>query len=227
MTSESQAEARDRTRNALLKAAAHELSRSGYADFVSERVANEFWSSLEEGSPAAGDLSADADSGRPELSHLFRSKEKLVLTVVKWMEEAWNEEVGYLFADEADPVGALLAVARGHAVFCRTMAPVGTALKAEFEGREHPVGRAINQALGRFIDDTVRLITKGRRSGEIPPGPPPRVMAFAYLGALDWVVSTHRGEAPLDALLAEKAALGILGLGPETTSGGRATAEDV
>ena len=225
MTSESdsapgrptQAESRVRTRNALLKAAAHEFSRCGYADSELERVANEVWESVEEGS-TAGDLSAGAVNARPELHHLFRSKEELALAVVHWMEEAWYEEVGYLFADEADPVGALLAVARGHAVFCREFPPVATTLRAEFEGLDHPVGRAINQALERFIDNAARLITTGRRSGAIPPGPPPRELALGYLGALDWIVTTLRGQAPSDALLAEKAALGLLGLAPPKDS---------
>ena len=221
MTSESEsapdrprrAEGRDRTRNALLRAAAHEFSRFGYADSSLERVADEVWSSVEEASPPA-DLSVGAVYARPELYHLFRSKEELALAVVRWLEETWYEEVGYLFADEADPVGALLAVARGHAVFSRKVPPVVTTLRAEFEGRDHPVGRAVNQAVGRFIDDTVRLITTGRRSGGIPPGPPPKEVALAYLGALDWVVKTLRGQAPFDALLAEKAVLGLLGLAP-------------
>ena len=213
-----QDEGRDRTRNALLRAAALEFSRFGYADSALERVANEVWSSVEEGS-TAGDLSAGAVYARPELYHLFRSKEELALAVVQWMEEAWYEEVGYLFADEADPVGALLAVARGHAVFCREFPAVGTTLRAEFEGRDHPVGRAINLVLGRFVDDAVRLITIGRRSGAIPPGPPPRELALAYLGALDWVVKTLRGQAPFDTLFAERAALGLLGLAPAVDSG--------
>jgi AcrR family transcriptional regulator len=221
MTSESdsapdrptQAEGRDRTRNAVLRAAAHEFSRFGYADSALERVVNEVWSSVDEASPPA-DLSAGAVYARPELYHLFRSKEELALAVVQWLEETWYEEVGYLFADESDPAGALLAVARGHAVFSRKVPPVVTTFKAEFEGRDHPVGRAVNQTLGRFIDDTVRLITTGRRSGAIPPGPPPKELALAYLGALDWVVKTLRGQAPFDALLAEKAVLGLLGLAP-------------
>ena len=220
MTSESEsapgrlwrAEGRDRARNALLKVAAHEFFCFGYADSALERVADEVWSSVEEG-PNAGDLSAGAVYARPELYHLLRSKEELALAVVRWEEETWYDEVGYLFADEADPVGALLAVARGHALYCREVPPL-TTLIVEFEGQDHPVGRAANQALGRIIDDTVRLITMGRRSGAIPPGPPPQELALAYLGALDWVVKTLRGQAPFDAMLAEKAALGLLGLAP-------------
>ena len=194
-----------------MKAAANEFARFGYADSALERVANEVWSSVEE-EPTAGDLSASALYARPELYHLFRSKEELALAVVQWMEETWYEEVGHLFADDADPVGALHAVARGHAVFCREFPAVGTILRAEFEGRDHPVGRAINQALGRFIDDAARLITTARRSGAIPPGPPPKELALAYLGALDWVVKTLRGQEPFDALLAERAVSGLLGL---------------
>jgi hypothetical protein len=32
--------------------------------------------------------------------------------VVKWVEETWDAEVGRLGAEEADPVDALIAVAR-------------------------------------------------------------------------------------------------------------------
>ena len=209
-----QAERRDRTRNALFKAAANEFLRYGYADSSMERVANEVWSSVEAGS-TAGDASAGAASSRPDLYPLFASKEELALAVVRFLEETWYDEVGYLFADEDDPVGALLAVARGHAVFCRNDVPPALAtLRAEFEGRDHPVGRAVNRVFRRAIDDTIQLIITGRRSGAIPPGPPPRALALAYLGALDWVVKTLRGQAPYDALLAEKAAMGLLGLAP-------------
>ena len=214
-----QANGRDRTRTAVLKAAAHEFFRFGYADSVLERMANKVWSSVEEG-PTARDLSAGAVYARPELYHLFRSKEELALAVVQWMEDTWYDEVGYLFDDETDPVGALLAVARGHAVYCRKVPPVVTTLSTEFQGRDHPVGRAANQVLGRFIDDTIRVITAGRRSGAIPPGPPPKELALAYLGALDRVVKTLRGEAPFDALLAERAVSGLLGLAPTSDSTG-------
>jgi AcrR family transcriptional regulator len=176
-------------------------------------VANEVWSPVEEGSTA--ELSAGAVYARPELYHLFRSKEELALAVVQWFEETWYEEVGYLSADESDPVGALLAVARGHAVFCRNdVPPVLTTFRAEFEGRDHPVGRAVKETIERIVDDTVRLMTAARRSGAIPPGPPPRELALAYLGALDGVAKSLRGQAPYDAVLAEKAALGLLGLAP-------------
>ena len=212
-------EGRDRTRTALLKVAAHEFSRFGCADSVLARVENKVQSSPEDG-PTAGDLSAGAVYARPELYHLFRSKEELALAVVQWMEETWYEEVGYLLANETDPVGALLAVARGHAHFSPTVLPVVMALSTEFEGRDHPVLRAVNQAHGRFIGDTVRLIKAGRRSGAIPPGPPPKVLALAYLGALNSIVNTLRGHAPYDAQLAEKVALGVLGLAPASDSAG-------
>ena len=195
-----QADRRARTRHALLKAASQEVAAHGYANMVLERVARE------------------AGYSRGALYHLFAGKEDLALALAQWAEETWYEEVGHLFADEADPVGALLAVARGHAVSCRKdVGLVMTALSAEFTGRDHPVGRAVNEALGRFINHTIRLIKAGRRSGAIPPGPPPRVLALAYLSVLDSVVRPLRGQAPFDILLAERAVSGVLGLPP--TSG--------
>ena len=204
---------RDRTWTALWNAAAHEFSRFGYADSALERIASEVWSSVGEGA-SAGELSAGAVHARPELSHLLTSKEELALAVVQWEVSTWYDEVGFLFADEADPVEALLAVARGHAVFCREALPVVATLGTELEGRDHPVGRAAKLAMRRFIDDATRVITAGRRSGAIPPGPPPKELALANLGTLVWVVKTLRGQEPYDAMLAEKAALGLLGLAP-------------
>ncbi|MGI9083696.1 MAG: TetR family transcriptional regulator, partial [Aeromicrobium sp.] len=97
----SQTERRARTRAVLLEAAARGISRDGYANLVLARVAS------------------DAGYTRGALYHHFEDKEELALAVVERAEETWYEMVGYLFADEAHPVEALLAVARGHAAFCR------------------------------------------------------------------------------------------------------------
>lgn len=162
-------------------------------------------------------VASEAGYSRRALNRLFADKEELTLAMAQWAEETWYEEVGYRLADETDPVGALLAVARGHAVYCRKdVGLVMTRLSAEFEEREHPVGRAVNEALGRFVDHTIRLITAGRQSGAIPPGPPPQQLALAYLGALDAVVRPLRGQAPYDTLLAERAVAGVLGLAPSS-----------
>src|SRR5262245_46740214 len=96
-----QADRRARTRGALVEAAARGLSRHGYNNLVLERVA------------------AEAGYTRGALYHLFAGKDDLALAVVEWVRDAWYAEVGVLFDAAADPVGTLLAVARGHAVFCR------------------------------------------------------------------------------------------------------------
>jgi hypothetical protein len=89
-------------------------------------------------------------------------------------------------------------------------------LRAEFEGRDHPVGRAVQEAIGRVIDDSTRLIAAGRTSGAIPPGPPPRELAHAYVGGVEGLVIYLAGQEPYDVELAERAALGILGLRIQT-----------
>ena len=49
-------------------------------------------------------------------------------------------------SDEPDPAAALIALARGHAVFCRRdIARVMMALRVEFSGQDHPVGREIER----------------------------------------------------------------------------------
>src|SRR5680860_789859 len=127
-TRATQAERSERTRAALLESAARGLSRYGYGNLVLERVAGE------------------AGYTRGALYHQFEDKEELVLAVIDWVDETWRQEVGGLAEGEPDPVLALITLARGHAVFCRRdISRVAIALKLEFSGREHPVGRRLEQ----------------------------------------------------------------------------------
>lgn len=193
----SQADRRAQTHSALLEAAARGLSRDGYTNLVLERVA------------------ADAGYTRGALYHLFAGKEDLALAVVEWVRNAWYAEVGSLFSDAADPIDTLVAVARGHAVFCRRdVARVMITLRLEFSGKDHPVGRSIRDVERQLVADCEQLITAGRRRGAIPPGPPVRALARAYLGAIEGLVINLAGQAPFDALLTERAVLGVLGLPP-------------
>lgn len=189
-----QADRRARTRSALLEAAARGLSRHGYGDLVLERVA------------------ADAGYTRGALYHQFAGKEDLALAVLEWVHEAWYAEVGVLI-DDADPAAALIAVARGHAVFCRRdIARVMVTLRVEFSGRDHPVGEKLREVERQLVADCARLVAAGRRTGAIPPGPPPRTMARAYFGAVEGLVINLAGRAPHDADLAERATRGLLAL---------------
>ena len=63
--------------------------------------------------------------------------------------------------------------------------------------------------------EDAELITAGRTSGAIPPGPPPRDAASALLGALESVAIQLAGRAPHDTGLAERAVRGLLGLPPQ------------
>lgn len=66
-------------------------------------------------------MAREAGYTRGALYQQFKDKEDLVLSVVEWAFEAWREEVGFdrLTKQQRDPVGVLLALARGHAVYCR------------------------------------------------------------------------------------------------------------
>lgn len=193
-----QPQRRARSRSALLEAAARGLSTYGYANLSLERVARE------------------AGYTRGALYHQFADKEELALAVVRWVEETWHAEVGHLLTTGADPVETLMAVARGHAVYCRRdMAPVLMTLRVEFTGQGHPVGRAIEQAVDRLFANCTDLITLGRASGAIPPGPPPKDVALAVIGALESVAFQLAGRAPYDTELTERAVRGLLGLPPQ------------
>jgi len=193
-----QAERSARTRAALLEAAARGLSRSGYGNLVLEEVARE------------------AGYTRGALYHQFKDKEDLALAVVEWADRTWQEEVGERAKHEADPVEALLALARGHAVLCRRdVARVAMALRLEFSGQEHPIARALDEVSAGLVKRCARLITAGRRAGSIPPGPPAKTVAQAFVGAVEGTVIAVAGQAPHDELLAARAAAGVLGLSGE------------
>jgi AcrR family transcriptional regulator len=190
-----QAERSARTRGALLESAARGLSRYGYGNLVLERVAS------------------DAGYTRGALYHQFKDKQDLTLAVIDWVDQTWTQEVGRLVERQSDPVVALIVLARGHAVYCRRdVARFAMALRLEFSGQDHPVGDHLERATGTLIERCARLIAAGRRAGTIPPGPPARVVALAFIGALEGAVIELAGHAPHDELLAARVAAGALGL---------------
>jgi AcrR family transcriptional regulator len=178
-----------------MAAAAKSITQYGYAGMVLDRVAS------------------DAGYTRGGLYHHFANKEELVLAMVERGRRAWEDDVGFLLTDETDPVGTLIAVARATATHSRNeVARVLSRLKTEFAETDHPVEKAINEPIAELLEVVVRLITAGRTIEAIPPGPPAHVVAAAYMGSIDGVVSLLRDQEPFDVLLAEWAILGVLGL---------------
>jgi AcrR family transcriptional regulator len=189
-----QAERRARTRAALLEAAARGISRYGYGNVVLERVANE------------------AGYTRGALYHLFQGKEELALAVVEWVAESWEHEVWEPAQRKDQAVDVLVALVRGHIVFCRRdIARVMMSLRVEFAGRDHPVGQAVNEIGRNLARRFSTLITKGRRDGSIPAGPPARTLATAAIGAVEGLAIEVAGVRG-DELIAERMVRGILGL---------------
>ena len=190
-----QAERSARSRGALLESAARGLSRHGYGNLILEQVASE------------------AGYTRGALYHQFEDKEDLALAVLEWVNENWMREVGTPAEQEPAPVAELIALARGHAVFCRRdVARVVMALRVEFSGQDHPVGREIERISQAGVTRVARLIRAGRRDGSISPGPPATAVALAFWGALEGAVITLSGQEPYDELLAARAVAGVLGL---------------
>jgi AcrR family transcriptional regulator len=190
-----QAERRARSRYALLESAARGLSRYGYGRVRLEEVAHE------------------AGYTRGALYHQFKDKQDLALAVIKWVNETWRREVDQPAAKEPTPVASLIALARGHAIYCRRdVARVMMALRVEFSDHDHPVGREIKRASRLLVKRCATLIDAGRKDGSIPPGPPAKVVAQAYWGALEGTVIALAGQAPHDEELAVRAVAGVLGV---------------
>jgi AcrR family transcriptional regulator len=191
----------------LLESAARGLSRYGYGNLILEDVARE------------------AGYTRGALYHQFKDKEDLALAVIEWVNENWMREVGGPAKEEPDPVAELIALARGHAVFCRRdIARVVMALRVEFSGQDHRVGRELERISETGVKRVARLINAGRRDGSIPPGPPARAVALACMGALEGAVIALAGQAPHDELLAARTVAGAPGL--DTQSGEPASLPD-
>ncbi len=192
-----QADRSARTRSALLESAARSLSRHGYGNLNLERV------------------SSDAGYSRGAIYHQFKDKADLALAAIDWVDETWRQEVGRSIEREPDPVAALIGMARGHAVYCRRdVARFAIALRLELGGQDHAVARRLEQVSESLVKRCTRLIGAGRKAGAIPAGPPARVLALAFVGALKGIVIQLAGHAPHDELLAARAAAGVLGLSP-------------
>jgi AcrR family transcriptional regulator len=190
-----QAERSARSRSALLEAAARGLSRYGYGNLVLEDVARE------------------AGYTRGALYHQFSGKEDLARAVLEWVDETWRSEVGGLVERQSDPAAALIALARGHAIYCRRdVARVAMALRLEFSGQDHPLGHEVERISESLVRRCARLIKAGRRDGSIPAGPPARAVALAFVGAIEGAVIALAGQEPEDELLVARVAAGVLGL---------------
>lgn len=180
----------------MLEAAARGFSRYGYGNLVLERVAGE------------------AGYTRGALYHLFAGKEELALAVVDWVADTWEREVWEPAQRETEPVDALVALARGHIVFCRRdVARVMMALRVEFAGREHPVGARVAEIGRDLAVKSGAVISAGRRDGSIPPGPPAKTLGAAVTAALEGL-AIHLAGAPHDEAMAERLVRGLLGISP-------------
>ena len=196
-----QKERRARSRSALLESAARHLSRHGYGNLVLEQVAR------------------DAGYSRGALYHQFAGKEDLALAVLEWVWQTWGEEVASVAERQPDPASSLIALARGHAIYCRRdIARCVMALRLEFSDSGHPIGEAVERVTGELVKRCAQLIGAGRRAGSIPPGPPKKATASAFLGAIEGAVIELSGKQPHDEELAARAAIGILGLDPMRTA---------
>jgi AcrR family transcriptional regulator len=194
-----QADRRARTRAALLEAGARGFSRYGYGNVVLEKVAGE------------------AGYTRGALYHLFAGKEELALAVVDWVADTWEGEVWEPAQRANAPVDVLIALARGHIVFCRRdIARVMMALRVEFDGREHPVGAKVTEIGKDLATRFGAVVSAGRRDSSIPPGPPAKMLGAAITAAVEGL-AIHLAGAAHDEMMAERMVRGLLGVNADRT----------
>ncbi len=197
-----QAERSARTRSALLESAARGLSRYGYGNLALEQVASE------------------AGYTRGALYHQFADKDDLVLAVLGWVDRTWREDAARHIAAGLSPADELIALARAHAIYCRRdVARFAMALRLEFAGQDHPVGREIERVSETGVRRAAKLIKAGRSDGSIPPGPPVQTTAKVLMSALEGAVIGAGGRPPHDEELAARTVAGVLGLTPLLAEG--------
>jgi AcrR family transcriptional regulator len=150
------------------------------------------------------------------LYYRFKDNQPLVLAVLDLLEETWSQEVASIVDRESDPVAALMALAHGHAIFCRQdLARVTMALRLDFAAQDDPVARRLERISEGLVQRCSRLITAARRMGSVPEGPPTQAVGLAFIGAIEGAVIELTGQAPHDEALAARAAAGVLGLDQE------------
>lgn len=161
----------------------------------------------------------DPRSTREALYWQFKNNDRLVLAVLESVDETWDEEVRPLVDRESDPVDVLIELARAHAVFCRRdAARLAMALRFDFSGKDHPVGRHLERVSESLVGRCARLIAAGRRMGTIPAGSPARTVALAFIGAVEGAAIELTGQAPHDEVMAARAAAGTLAIGPASSN---------
>jgi AcrR family transcriptional regulator len=145
MSVSTQVERRERSRAALLESAARHLSRYGYGNLKLEEVAR------------------DAGYTRGALYHQFEDKDDLVQAVLARVDETWREETARLIEPGLTPAEELLALARAHAIYCRRdVARFAMALRLEFAGQDHPVGREIERVSESGVRRRVARMAQSR-----------------------------------------------------------------
>jgi AcrR family transcriptional regulator len=154
-------------------------------------------------------VAGEAGYTRGALYHQFQGKEELALAVVEWVAATWEDEVWEPAQREHDPIAVLIALARGHIVFCRRdVARVMMALRMEFDRREHPVGP--RGARGRAAEHrALGSAGRGRAARRLDRARP---AARGRAARRDRGAGDGRRRQAHDEELAERVVRGVLGV---------------
>lgn len=192
-TRRTQAERRAQSRQAILDAASAHLARGGYASLNLDEVTKE------------------AGYTRGAFYHQFANKQALAEAAIDREFRYWQKVVGVPAIEDSDPAHALVQMARNHAIFCRRpVARLLTTLRAEFHGRDDPIGATIESFTIGGIAFIAELIRRAQEAGTISATTEPQVLATAYFGALEGIAIALSDTPPDDEELAARVVAGLL-----------------
>jgi AcrR family transcriptional regulator len=144
-------------------------------------------------------IAKEAGLTKGAIYHHFKSKEDLVLEIVKSVKQTWFKFVGRKVLLEGNSVNRLETLLSVHSQFLKndpTMCLVLSSLLSEMEILDHAILDEIKGIYSEMLSFIRKIIEKGQKNSELQKDLDAENTAFTIVGILRWM-----GCSPLFKLL--------------------------